>query len=173
MDSQGIVFKDGDLDSHGTAHLTISSAGLATFSAGIAFSSQTDAAGMTATTLNHYEEGTWTPSVGGDATYSAQSGRYTRVGRLVTCTFDMTVNVLGTGSGNIVSGLPFPTTDSIGNGGGVSYYTSLAASPTVFAPTVSGSTVVIRSTLSAGTGVGNYAILGNSARIACVVAYTV
>ena len=96
----------------------IASTGLATFSAGIAFSGQTDAAGMTATTLNHYEEGTWTP------VYSSGSGAfatmtmdyvgtptYTRIGRQVTVTaLFRTNNVDATGaSGSLmVSGLPFP-----------------------------------------------------------------
>lgn len=54
-------------------------------------------------------QGTWTPSVGGNATYTVQTGSYTRFGRLVFIRFSLTINVLGTGSGTTVSGLPFPS----------------------------------------------------------------
>jgi hypothetical protein len=57
--------------------------------------------------LADYEEGTWTPSIGGTATYFAQTGRYTRVGRLVTFTGTIYINFLNTGSLTTISGLPF------------------------------------------------------------------
>ena len=57
--------------------------------------------------LADYEEGTWTPSVGGTATYFAQTGRYTKVGRLVTFTATLYLNLIGTGSTTTISGLPF------------------------------------------------------------------
>jgi len=57
--------------------------------------------------LADYEEGTWTPSLGGDATYFTQTGRYTKVGRLVTFTGTLYTNVIGTGSTTTISGLPF------------------------------------------------------------------
>lgn len=123
--------------------------------------------------LDYYGEGTWTPSVGGDATYSVQNGRYTRVGRLVTATWDMTISVIGTGSTYIVSGLPFNSADSIGAGGSIIYYSSLATSPVLFAPTVGGGTVHIRSATSAATSPSNHSILGNGSRIAGIVTYTV
>lgn len=57
-------------------------------------------------TLDDYEEGTWTPSLGGNATYNSQTGTYTKIGRLVYVYCDLAVNVLGTG-GQTISGLPF------------------------------------------------------------------
>jgi hypothetical protein len=57
--------------------------------------------------LADYEEGTWTPSIGGDATYFSQTGRYTKVGRLVTFTATLYLNLIGTGSTTTISGLPF------------------------------------------------------------------
>jgi len=60
-----------------------------------------------ANTLDDYEEGTWTPSVGGTATYTSQKGTYTKIGRQVTAIFDMTINVIGTGSTSQIGGLPF------------------------------------------------------------------
>lgn len=50
---------------------------------------------LSGTVLTHYDEGTWTPSIDfasvGNLTvaYSAQIGKYTRVGRLVTLSFEL------------------------------------------------------------------------------------
>jgi hypothetical protein len=77
--------------------------------------------------LDDYEEGTWTPSVGGTATYQAgNGGRYVKVGNAVAITFQIAINVIGTGSGATISGLPFAT----GNYGfvqsvSISYFASL------------------------------------------------
>jgi hypothetical protein len=58
-------------------------------------------------TLDSYEEGTWTPSIGGDATYLAQTGTYTKIGNVVYVSARLHINVKGTGSGTTFSGLPF------------------------------------------------------------------
>jgi hypothetical protein len=57
--------------------------------------------------LDDYEEGTWTPSLGGSATYTIQSGNYTKIGNLVSFIGAITVNAIGTGSTTVISGLPF------------------------------------------------------------------
>lgn len=67
----------------------------------------TQNASANANTLDDYEEGTWTPSLGGTATYNAQVGVYTKIGRLVTVTGEVHVNSIGTGSTFAISGLPF------------------------------------------------------------------
>lgn len=67
-----------------------------------------------ANTLDDYEEGTWTPSIGGAGgngtlTYSLQQGGYTKVGNMVTCwgRVQATSTVTG-GSGTLqIYGLPF------------------------------------------------------------------
>jgi len=62
--------------------------------------------------LDDYEEGTWTPIVTGSSTagtmnYTDRSGRYTKVGRLVTLHFYLDADS-GTGSGNLLlGGVPF------------------------------------------------------------------
>lgn len=58
-------------------------------------------------TLDDYEEGTWTPSVGGTATYLSQFGEYVKIGHTVYIWGSMQINVIGTGSTNQISGLPF------------------------------------------------------------------
>ena len=91
---------------------------------GIDFAAFTDGSvdgTATSQVLNDYEEGTWTPaytsSGGGAASYSLQSGSYTKVGRLVTVFFRLVVNGVGTlAAGTLrLTGLPFTmsTTGSI------------------------------------------------------------
>jgi len=61
-----------------------------------------------ANALDDYEEGTWTPKVGGQ-TSSVGHAKYTRIGRFVHVDFDVTNN---TGSAHsYISGLPFTFTD--------------------------------------------------------------
>ena len=50
--------------------------------------------GVIGTTELDYEEGTWTPNVGSDATYNAQTGIYQKVGNCVTCQFQININNL-------------------------------------------------------------------------------
>jgi len=56
--------------------------------------------------LDDYEEGVWTPT-GNGITFSAASGNYTKIGRLVTCTFSVTFPSTASGSNAQVIGLPF------------------------------------------------------------------
>ena len=90
---------------------------------GVNFTANTPAAGMTSQLLNWYEEGTWTPAVrfGGGTTgitYSRQNGRYTRVGKLVTVTWDVRLSNKGSSTGAFtLAGLPF---SAEGAGGGYS-----------------------------------------------------
>ena len=161
----------------GVVRQTLNASGLATFNNGIAFSqTNSSATGATATgtTLDHYEEGTWTPTTGGDSTYTVQTGRYTRVGRLVTATFDVTVNTR-TNQSYLVAGLPFSAAsgENIGAGGSITYYSGLAVSPVNFSPTVAGSTVHIRSATSAATSPSNHGLIEAGSRIAGIVTYTV
>jgi hypothetical protein len=59
---------------------------------GLKFNGDTAAANA----LDDYEEGTWTPAfniVSGSATYTTQNGKYVKIGRQITCTFYVDVNV--------------------------------------------------------------------------------
>jgi hypothetical protein len=98
---------------------------------GINFTANTATAGSTSQLLNWYEEGTWTPSVGGTATYTVQEGFFTRTGRQVTVTGKIQILLIGTGSQSTISGLPFtaasPTNGSYGTGA-VGYFANLASS---------------------------------------------
>jgi hypothetical protein len=108
------------LGSNGTIYASLSSTGLAVtglVDISAATSGQikfpaTQNASTNANTLDDYEEGTWTPSLGGTATYLAQTGRYTKIGRLVFIRGTILINVLGTGSTTAISGLPFTAVNS-------------------------------------------------------------
>jgi hypothetical protein len=60
-----------------------------------------------ANTLDDYEEGTWTPTIGGTATYVIRPAEYTKIGNLVFIRAEMEISVIGTGSAQFISGLPF------------------------------------------------------------------
>lgn len=88
-------------------------------SAGLNFTANTPAAGMTSQLLNWYEEGTWTPTYYGAAgsagslAYAEQTGKYTRIGRQVTVTGTIILSNKGSWTGRIqIGGFPFtPTAD--------------------------------------------------------------
>jgi hypothetical protein len=67
-----------------------------------------------ANTLDDYEEGTWTPNIGGSTgdgtlSYSVRQGSYTKVGNMVTCwgRLQTTSTVSGGGGTLQIYGLPF------------------------------------------------------------------
>ena len=96
---------------------------------GIAFPA-TQLASSDANTLDDYEEGTWTPSLGGTTVYTIQDGKYTKIGNMVFASAKIVINTIGTGSTTVISGLPFTATANPAyNGRGtVGYYSGLATS---------------------------------------------
>ena len=117
---------------------------------GIDFSADPAAAGMTSELLDDYEEGTWTPSVGGDATYTTQTGWYTKIGRQVTVTARLQINVLGTGSVNIISGLPFTAGNFGLQAGSVFYYANSANNVTMLGIATDGNSATFKISYSTG-----------------------
>jgi len=110
----------------GDGNLVIGTAGH-----GIDFSAQSTHAATGATTtaelLDHYEVGTWTPTVDGSGhSYSQQHGDYTRIGNVVTGSFYMTVSTYGSAGGRAGSlrGLPY-TSASITAGGNPVWWQNL------------------------------------------------
>jgi hypothetical protein len=94
--------------------LTIDSAGLATFSNGINLG---NTASATATTLDGYEEGTWTVALGGTTeTLGSATGKYVRIGSLVWVSWYSDSTALASSAGAaIITGLPFTVVDSGNN----------------------------------------------------------
>jgi len=101
------------LPSTGTARVTVNQYGLglgATPSSGTGITfPATQSASSDANTLDDYEEGTFTPT-GASAGYtiSSSNGRYTKIGRLVHCRFDITFSAVpAQNSSTAISGFPF------------------------------------------------------------------
>jgi len=100
---------------------------------GIDFSATANSSGsVTHEILDDYEIGTWTPSIGGNATYgSGNAGRYVKIGGLVHCTFLVDINSRGNGSQVQLSGLPFTSqTTGFVQTGSVSYFANLNSNVT-------------------------------------------
>lgn len=95
-------------------------AGVLFVSSGVRFPA-TQVASADANTLDDYEEGTFTPTVigstsAGTATYGRQTGRYTKIGRLVTFSIDLDWSS-GSGTGDLqFSGLPFTSASGVNTG---------------------------------------------------------
>ena len=99
-------------------NLHIHTNGVVSIPNGIELGSGVDA--TAANVLEDYEEGTWTPTIGGSgATYTNQQGLYTKVGRYVCAAFDITVNVRNSGSTNELHGFPFTANTGVSPAMGV------------------------------------------------------
>jgi hypothetical protein len=123
--------------------------------------------------FSDYEEGSWTSLVGGTATYGANSGRYTKIGRQVMATFDLNITLIGTGSTSTITGLPFATADAIAEGVSVNFFDGLTSSVVELNAYVINSEIRFRSLTAAGTGLSNVAVLGDSCRVTGTAIYTV
>lgn len=128
-------------------------------------------------TLDDYEEGTWTPSVGGDATYTLQEGFYRKCGQIVTVIGKLIVGTIGTGSTSIISGLPFssiaPPNGSTASGS-FSYFSNLASSVVSAVPAVvnNSSTISITAlSAAATTATVQAALIGSGTRLDISVTY--
>ena len=143
-----------------------------TSGSGISFPA-TQSASSNANTLDDYEEGTWTPTIGGTATYNVQEGQYVKVGQLVYIFFDISINVLGTGSTNVISGAPFTAAD-ISNVAGAytlsfSYYANIATSITWLSGYIveNATTISCSGNQTSATSIqsNGFAVFANGARI--------
>ena len=105
---------------------------------GIDFSATANSSGtVTHEIFDDYEVGTFTPSfvngVDGGATYTAQNGRYTKIGRKVIVEVDLDLNSFSANGSIVKIGtLPFTSSSSAPYGGGFftyngGFYNSLAA----------------------------------------------
>jgi hypothetical protein len=121
----GLIYADSgktlSLGANGStaARLTVTTAGdvsvpsnnlvIGTAGKGIDFSANTHAAGMTSELLTWYEEGTWTPTLGG--TWSVNpinmAGSYTRIGNTVYLQLEFTGGTKATTLSGWFTGVPF------------------------------------------------------------------
>ena len=98
-----------------------SASGALVLSAGGAYLNGGVRFGSGSTTLNYYEEGTFTPTLAGSTTagthtYSLQAGRYTRIGNRVFFQIDLALSAYdGTAAGSArIRGLPFTSANNTG-----------------------------------------------------------
>jgi hypothetical protein len=131
---------------------------------GVDFSITSHPAGMTSELLADYEEGTWTPSLGGDTTYLAQGGRYTKIGRIVNFQGILYINAIGTGSTTQITGLPY--TQASGLGGAVCAVPSFGGSATAVSSmnlNINGTTITCQSNvIASATNQTANAVFANS-----------
>lgn len=123
--------------------------------------------------LTTYTESTWTPSLGGNTTYTIQIGTYTKVGRIVTGQVRLKVNALGTGSASTISGLPFAVgTDDL-YAGSVGFWTGLSGTYVYVGCYVHGTTLIFTGATAATAGLTAPAgIFGNGADIMTTFTYS-
>ena len=127
----------------------------------------------TANELDDYEEGTWTPTMGGTTTYYQRTGEYTKVGNKVFVRGQVHINAIGTGSTIQIQGLPFTSkTTTNGNPAGalnITYYSNIAIAVNFIAGHVTSASTNIQVIANAGNNTtiqyntGNF--FGNNARL--------
>ena len=139
---------------------------------GIAFPA-TQSASSDANCLDDYEEGTWTPSLGGNTTYSIQQGSYTKVGRMVYLNFDISVTTLGTGSAVTFSGMPFASVAGTSNAGSIAYFTGTATScySMILRNDAGGALLNIYPQNTQSTAIGGGSVFTNGARVIGSITY--
>ena len=97
---------DGDIAAFRKDGTTVGSIGVTSSGASISLGGT-----AAANKLDDYEEGTFTPIYVNVAvpTYTVQTGRYTKIGRIVHCSITITCSALNTGDSSAfaISGLPF------------------------------------------------------------------
>jgi hypothetical protein len=169
----------------GTSRLTVGSTGnvsiangnlvFSTSDTGIDFSATANSSGtMTSELLSDYEEGTWTPSLGGNTTYTGQAGTYTKIGNIVFAYCGLFISTLGTGSTTTISGLPFAVNGSFNSSGAqVGAYINAASSIVSVSANLDASTIIMECKTAASTGSGSAAFFGNGTRVYLAAVYRV
>ena len=125
-----------------------------------------------ANTLDDYEEGTWSPAIGGNATYYAQEGYYTKIGNIVYFYGKIIINSKGTGNNFTMTGFPFNANYNIRLN--VQYWTLLATNVVFLGAIGSGNTQVdFYSTTAAASNVATNTVFGNGTTISFTGFYSV
>ena len=117
-------------------------------------------------TLDDYEEGSWTPvftsAAGTITSYTVNAAKYTKIGRLVTLSFDVTITNNGTGAVAInVTGLPFAALAAYSSCGTIVVVAAVGFGGFVNKNSTTALSLV--NTLWAYPGGTNYRLIGNVA----------
>ena len=167
------VTTDGTRITHATT-LSVGGATPSTSGSGITFPA-TQSASTSANTLDDYEEGTWTPNVGGTATYTKQSGRYRKIGAVCTIDLELQINTIGTGSPGVIFGLPFACLSGDASASGpIGYASGLATNILALYFRIDGGASNIANaglTTAATTVTNDIGIFGNGARVLFSITY--
>ena len=124
--STGQAYQNMKIRNDGNVEISNGNVVIGTAGKGIDFSAQTPASQTGSTTgdetLDHYEEGTWTPLVystsTGNFTHSSQLGVYTRIGSWCFCSGLVNATVGGTEAGAVRIGqLPYNSSNTSANYG--------------------------------------------------------
>ena len=129
-------------------------------------------------TLDDYEEGSWTPTVGGTSTYTLQTSKYTKIGNFVQVDCAMELTLIGTGSTQYISGLPFGLVSAGASGGTVAVCSGLALNFYSIAAVIGYGTSTqigfsIQTTLDGATSNGNAAVFQDGVLMYCSATYRV
>jgi hypothetical protein len=165
------INSSGNLQTIGT--ISVGNATPSTSGAGITFPA-TQSASSNANTLDDYEEGTWTPSIGGNATYSGQAGGYTKIGRVVALDAILSISSSTTGSGTTITGIPFTAQSPGGSiAGSMGYFSGLQTSVVYLNVVADGSSLILVSLTAAGstTSVSNNILNGSGPRVDFCITY--
>jgi len=133
-----LIVADAGVDKVGIGTNTFNTnGGVLQVSNGISFPA-TQSACADANTLDDYEEGTWTPSDGSGAglTFAQNQGRYTKIGREVTCYMAVAYPSTANGNNAQINGLPFTSANNVSQQafGGSVIFTTLDANYAFFIP---------------------------------------
>lgn len=102
-----------------------------------------------ANTLDDYEEGSWTPVIGGSGgtsgqAYSIQRGLYLKIGQLVWAGFELTLSNKGTITANVqIQGFTFAANTAQGNYFSVPYWNTLGTAVVAITGYLQASTSVL------------------------------
>ena len=128
--------------------------------------------------LDDYEEGDWTPIIGGSSgqsgqSYNLQNGKYTKIGSFVNCTFDVQLSAQGSFSGTyvVLRNLPFaPVGNNLGGSANFGYISGWSNITYPMSAYISGNNVYLMEGLSDYIRVNEYKH-GNSSRLIGSIIY--
>lgn len=163
-DTNSLTFYDADLAAN---ILQLTAAGVVSIPKGQLKFPATQNASADANTLDDYEEGIWTPSIGGSATYTTAAGKYTKIGRVVYVHCQLVINVIGSGSVDTISGLPFTAVAGADSTVTVGDFASLATNVAFLAGRINAgaATITLRNTTAAAASATSSTLFGNGAGV--------
>ena len=176
--------RDLFLSRNATIGGTLGVTGVITATAGQIVFPATQSAAAGVNTLDDYEEGTWTPVIGGDGgtsgqSYSIQTGRYVKIGRFVHAYCNVVLSAKGTITGNVeIQGFPFTSenTANLSPALKITYWNNLATSFVALGGFMSNNVTAagVRGATAAATALTQLTTtdIGNTSQFVCDIFYS-